>query len=128
MVVTEAELQSDQLLEQTICSKCNKCVNACPAGALTDWEKNYDPSTGWRMDKEKCYTISLFNLLDADVVCASVAAHLASKLGIVGTAVIAVGLMAIPALADTNSNSNGSWFAKMQTLIKHLHLNSISNS
>lgn len=41
-----------------------------------------------------------------------------SKIGIVvGTAVIAVGLMAIPALADTNSNSNGSWFAKMQTLM-----------
>lgn len=55
MVVTEADLQPDQLLEQTICSKCNKCVNACPAGALTDWEKHYDPSAGWRMDKEKCY-------------------------------------------------------------------------
>lgn len=41
-----------------------------------------------------------------------------STLGIVaGTTVIAVGLMAIPALADTNSNSNGSWFAKMQTLM-----------
>lgn len=43
---------------------------------------------------------------------------LRTKLGVaVGTAVIAVGLMALPALADTTSNSNGSWFAKMQTLM-----------
>ncbi len=35
----------------------------------------------------------------------------------VGTAVIAVGLIAIPALADTASNSDGSWFSKMQTLM-----------
>lgn len=43
---------------------------------------------------------------------------LRSKLGmVVGTAVLAVGLMALPALADTSSNPIGSWFANMQTLM-----------
>ena len=43
---------------------------------------------------------------------------LRSKLGVaVGAAVIAVGLMALPVLADTTSDSNGTWFAKMQTLM-----------
>lgn len=41
-----------------------------------------------------------------------------TKLGVaVGTAVIAVGLIALPALANTTSNSNGSWIARMQSLM-----------
>ena len=40
------------------------------------------------------------------------------KLGIAaGTAVLAVGLTALPALASTPSSDNGSFFSKMQTLM-----------
>ncbi|WP_088187873.1 hypothetical protein [Desulfosporosinus sp. FKA] len=43
---------------------------------------------------------------------------LTTKLGVtVGTAVLAVGLMALPVLADTTTNSDGSLFSKMQTLM-----------
>lgn len=55
IIITEAELEPDQKLEKSICNKCGKCVNGCPAGALSEWEKHYEPATGWRMDKKKCY-------------------------------------------------------------------------
>lgn len=40
------------------------------------------------------------------------------KVGIiVGTAVLATGLLAIPALADTQNNSNSNWFGQMQSFM-----------
>ena len=35
-VITDAELVSDKKTKFTMCKKCNKCVEACPAGALDD--------------------------------------------------------------------------------------------
>lgn len=35
-VLTDAELMPDEKAQSTICGNCNKCVEACPAGALDD--------------------------------------------------------------------------------------------
>ena len=35
-VLTDAELMPDEKMESTMCDKCNKCVEACPVGALND--------------------------------------------------------------------------------------------
>ena len=35
-VLTDAQLAPDEKLENTMCENCNKCVEACPAGALDD--------------------------------------------------------------------------------------------
>ena len=35
-VLIDAELTSDEKLQYEICGNCNKCVEACPAGALDD--------------------------------------------------------------------------------------------
>ena len=35
-VLTDAELTPDEKVQSTICKDCNKCVEACPAGALDD--------------------------------------------------------------------------------------------
>jgi epoxyqueuosine reductase QueG len=35
-VLTDAELMPDEKAESNICGNCNKCVEACPAGALDD--------------------------------------------------------------------------------------------
>ena len=35
-VLTDAELMPDEKLESTMCDNCNKCVRACPVGALND--------------------------------------------------------------------------------------------
>ena len=35
-VLTDAELMPDEKAEPTMCNNCNKCVEACPAGALDD--------------------------------------------------------------------------------------------
>lgn len=54
-IVTEAELTPNQPITEEICTKCLRCINNCPMNALKDWEQNFDPQEGWRMDKEKCY-------------------------------------------------------------------------
>jgi len=35
-VLTDAELMPDEKAQSTMCDNCNKCVEACPAGALDD--------------------------------------------------------------------------------------------
>ena len=35
-VLTDAELEPDEKVQSTMCDNCNKCVEACPAGALAD--------------------------------------------------------------------------------------------
>ncbi|AVX19719.1 4Fe-4S dicluster domain-containing protein [Carboxydocella sporoproducens DSM 16521] len=37
-----------------LCSQCQACVRQCPAGALQGWEGQYNPTTGWTINKEKC--------------------------------------------------------------------------
>jgi len=44
-VVTDAEISPDEPLPETPCMHCNRCVEACPTGAL---------SGGGRIDKRKC--------------------------------------------------------------------------
>lgn len=53
-VVTTAPLVYDEPLAPAACERCLKCVRDCPSGALKDWEGNYNPQTGWTIDKEKC--------------------------------------------------------------------------
>ncbi len=53
-VVTTAPLVYNEPLPPTSCEKCLQCVQACPSGALKNWEGNYNPQTGWTIDKEKC--------------------------------------------------------------------------
>jgi len=54
-IITSARLDPDELLKRDLClgGKCLKCVKACPARALE--KPSYDPSNGWRMNKEKCH-------------------------------------------------------------------------
>ena len=35
-VLTDAELEPDEKIQSAMCENCNKCVEACPAGALAD--------------------------------------------------------------------------------------------
>ncbi|MCL2578695.1 MAG: epoxyqueuosine reductase [Oscillospiraceae bacterium] len=35
-VLTDAELEPDEKMQSNICGNCNKCVSACPVGALND--------------------------------------------------------------------------------------------
>ena len=35
-VLTDAELMPDEKVQSTMCDNCNKCVEACPVGALND--------------------------------------------------------------------------------------------
>ncbi len=35
MIITDAELESDPLLETSVCARCNACVDACPLGAIS---------------------------------------------------------------------------------------------
>ena len=35
--------------------ECEECIRICPVHALDGWEGNYDPETGWVIDKQKCY-------------------------------------------------------------------------
>jgi ferredoxin len=34
MIITDAELKSDPLLETSVCARCNACVDACPLNAI----------------------------------------------------------------------------------------------
>lgn len=36
MVITDAEIEADPLLEKSICDLCGKCAKVCPLGAISD--------------------------------------------------------------------------------------------
>lgn len=39
MVITDAEIEADPLLEESVCDRCGKCARVCPLGAISDeWE------------------------------------------------------------------------------------------
>lgn len=42
-IITEAPLEPDSKKEFSLCKECNKCVKACPSGALTPDGYNVDP-------------------------------------------------------------------------------------
>ncbi|MDK2820295.1 MAG: 4Fe-4S binding domain [Clostridia bacterium] len=42
MIITEAELKADKMIDKNLCNRCGKCVKACPADALTGWEERYN--------------------------------------------------------------------------------------
>lgn len=56
-VLTVAELEPSPVLEANPClmGECAACVCACPVHALDGWQGGYDPSRGWRIDKQRCY-------------------------------------------------------------------------
>lgn len=53
-VVTTAQIEPDSVLEYEICDDCNKCVEACPAGAISKEGKPgkpiFDPIKCWLMN------------------------------------------------------------------------------
>lgn len=53
-VITTATLNYSQSLTESNCISCGECVSRCPSGALSRWEGNYSPQTGWVIDKERC--------------------------------------------------------------------------
>ena len=61
-IITEADLPPDRPLGEAVqkklkegCETCRKCVEGCPTGAFHNWEKEFSPVTGWRIEKEKCF-------------------------------------------------------------------------
>ena len=56
-VITNAELEGDSPTTENPCPtcECEACIWICPVHALDGWEGNYDPETGWVIDKQKCY-------------------------------------------------------------------------
>jgi epoxyqueuosine reductase QueG len=53
-VITKAELKYNSPLQDDGCAGCLECVSRCPSGALSRWEGNYSPASGWVIDKERC--------------------------------------------------------------------------
>jgi len=53
-VITTATLQYSHAVPESSCISCGECVARCPSGALSRWEGNYSPQTGWVIDKERC--------------------------------------------------------------------------
>ncbi|MHB8155989.1 MAG: 4Fe-4S dicluster domain-containing protein [Desulfocucumaceae bacterium] len=53
-VITAAELKYSVPIKESNCLNCGECVSRCPSGALSRWENNYSPETGWVIDKERC--------------------------------------------------------------------------
>ncbi len=36
MIITDAEIEQDPILEERVCTQCNKCAKVCPLGAFTE--------------------------------------------------------------------------------------------
>lgn len=53
-VLTAAELKYTNTKAESSCITCGQCAENCPSGALSRWEGNYSPQTGWVIDKERC--------------------------------------------------------------------------
>ena len=71
-VLCDAEIEPDEVLEN-ICTKCNKCVQACPVNALESEELNqqacWDNAFGedeklqaWVISCHKCRDVCPYNL------------------------------------------------------------------
>lgn len=56
-VITSTALEQNDVLQNNSCpaQECEACVKVCPVHALDRWQKNYDPQTGWIIDKKRCY-------------------------------------------------------------------------
>lgn len=54
-LVTTANIDPTGENLKGLCDKCERCVEICPVDALSNWEENYSPRNGWRIDKESCY-------------------------------------------------------------------------
>ena len=56
-VLANVELDHGPVLEENPCltSACQECIRICPVHALDDWQSEYEPRSGWRMDKVRCY-------------------------------------------------------------------------
>ena len=58
-VMTTAELEPDPMIEDELCDSCHKCVDACPAGAISRdkavaFEIDGHPIRMAELDREKC--------------------------------------------------------------------------
>jgi epoxyqueuosine reductase len=56
-IVTCAEVEHERLPAANLCPahECGACIQACPVHALDGWQGQYDPDTGWVIDKKRCY-------------------------------------------------------------------------
>ena len=65
-VLTDADLTPDKKAEYTFCNNCNKCVQACPSGALND------PASFGKKECSKFFTIENKKFLVKCVLCRKV--------------------------------------------------------
>ena len=68
-VLTDAELKPDEKLTFTMCDHCNKCVEACPAGALND------PASFGKKGCSKFFTIEERKFKIKCFLCRTVCPH-----------------------------------------------------
>jgi epoxyqueuosine reductase QueG len=74
-VLTDAELTPDKKIQYTMCENCDKCVKACPAGALDD------PASFGKQGCAKFFTIENKKFLIKCFLCRTVCPHCVGNIG-----------------------------------------------
>jgi len=71
VVTTDMPLQHDQPLDiavQSFCAHCQRCVEACPSGAIPAGDKVlHNGVMKWKLDEEKCYAYWHVNGTDCGI-------------------------------------------------------------